>query len=410
MNIKNYFNNHEGDNYEYKKKFYTKQERGSQFIYSTSTSTPNFEGIKNIITNNSLETVDFANKMFKRSTKNGQVIYRRLGKKASSVFGNFSCNPFDHMSGEWSIEENKCVVGFVHASQCYQPYNQSAFPGDYQDDYQTKVCVLLVFLDKDGGDKKMASTGQFPNLREASPVSWPSQVNYTQRSIYTYMDETFKNQLVSGNLNYVGHIAVSAYIHQNDYLSRALDGSSPVPHATLDQTVLNMVYDMFKNTPDGQVSPGTGDLSYLSPSTWNGAGTGLWQHSQLNSAHDISIFKEIWHNADHYSYGRFCMDEMNSLNTTPNKTNGPWIPQDPSAIIARSHGVYRSAGSIESHKLIFDNFEKPDNVFEQGLVWNDMNYTIPRWTQVNEHGATSRLDTIMSGQTAKFIFPIKQNS
>lgn len=81
MSIKNYFNNHEGDNYEYKKKFYTKQERDNQFIYSTSTSTPNFEGIKNIITNNSLETVDFAGKTFERSTKNGQVIYRRVGQK-----------------------------------------------------------------------------------------------------------------------------------------------------------------------------------------------------------------------------------------------------------------------------------------------------------------------------------------
>jgi hypothetical protein len=99
----------------------------------------------------------------------------------------------------------------------------------------------------------------------------------------------------------------------------------------------------------------------------------------------------------------------NVLNTIPNKTNGPWIPQDPSATLARSNGMYRSPGAIESHKLIFDNFKEPDDVFEQGLVWNDMNYTIPTWIQVNENGATSALDSIMSGQTAKFIFPIKQN-
>jgi len=408
MSIKNYFNGHENDNLNYKNKFYTKQERDNQFIYSTSTSTPNFEGIKNIITNNSLETVDFAGKIWGRSTKSGQVIYRQLGKKDPVIFGNFSCNPFDHMSGEWSVEEDKCVVGFVHASQCHQPYNQSAFAGDYQDNYQTKVSVLLVFLDKDGGSKRTSSSGQFPTLREAAPVF--NQINYTPRDSYAYMDKTFKNELISGKQNYVGHIAVSAYIFQNNFLSRSLSQVNPVSHTVLDQTALNMVYDMFKNTPDGQVSPGAGDLSYLSPSTWAGETmTGLWQHSQLNSVHDIIIFSESWHNAHHYSYGRFCMNELNALNTTPNKTNGPWIPQDPSATLARSNGMYRSPRAIESHKLIFDNFEKPDNVFEQGLVWNDMNYTIPRWVQVNENGATSRLDTIMSGQTAKFIFPIKQN-
>jgi plastocyanin len=326
------------------------------------------------------------------------------------TFGSFSCDPFDHMSGEWSVKEDRCVVGFVHASQCDQPYNRSAYGGDYQDNYSTKVSVLLVFLDKDGGDKRTSSSGQFPRLREAAPLSTDSMthINYTPRDAYAYMDTTFKNELIAGNQNYV------AYIFQNNFLSRLLNGMNPVSHTVLDQTALNMVYDMFKNTSDGQVSPGEGDLSYLSPNTSFYAGpegdlfqTGTWRHSQLNSYHDIIIFSESWHNASYYSYGRFCMD--NVLNTIPNKTNGPWIPQDPSATLARSNGMYRSPGAIESHKLIFDNFKEPDDVFEQGLVWNDMNYTIPTWIQVNENGATSALDSIMSGQTAKFIFPIKQN-
>lgn len=143
MSIRNYFNDHEDDNLNYKNKLYTKQERGNQFIYSTSTSTPNFEGIKNIITNNSLETVDFAGKTFERSTKSGQVIYRIYqGGVNQTTFANTT----------WFLIHGT-YLGQIQSGQNFSSGNNNTLwssPGGYNGNRANFHPTIRVFPDVPG--------------------------------------------------------------------------------------------------------------------------------------------------------------------------------------------------------------------------------------------------------------------
>lgn len=152
MSIKNYINNHEGDNLNYKNKLYTKQERGNQFIYNTSTSTPNFEGIKNIITNNSLETVDFAGKTFERSTKNGQVIYRRAPTISDTSQETFANTTWFLIHGTY--------LGEIQPGQNFYNGNYNTLwnsPGGYNGNRANFHPTIRVFPDVPGCEGGMTS-------------------------------------------------------------------------------------------------------------------------------------------------------------------------------------------------------------------------------------------------------------